>query len=91
MMLRHPPASQTKLRDFAAIIGALAALAWPIAAVLIRARRIRLTIGSAVLEVDSTARGLNISREPRLRRAGRPRATPAFRLRHRDCRSRLGI
>jgi hypothetical protein len=57
MMRRRSPEPQSRVRDLAAIIGALAALAWPIAVVLIRVRRIRLTIGSAVLEVESTARG----------------------------------
>jgi hypothetical protein len=56
-MRRQSGAPQTKLRDLAAIIGALAALAWPIAVVLLRVRSIRLRIGSAVFEVESTARG----------------------------------
>ena len=55
-MRRQSAAPQTKLRDLAAIIGALAALAWPIATVLIRVRSIRVKIGSAVVEVESTAR-----------------------------------
>jgi hypothetical protein len=53
MMSRQTPTPQSKLRDLAAIVGALAALAWPIAVVLIRVRRLRLRIGSAVLEVES--------------------------------------
>jgi hypothetical protein len=57
MMRRPSPEPRSEVRDLAAIIGALAALAWPIAVVLIRVRSIRLTIGSAVLEVESTARG----------------------------------
>ena len=56
-MRRQSAAPQTKLRDLAAIIGALAVLAWPIAVVIIRVRSIRFRIGSAVFEMESTARG----------------------------------
>jgi len=63
-MRRQSAAPQTKLRDLAAIIGALAVLAWPIAVVIIRVRSIRFRIGSAVFEMESTARGTEHQSHP---------------------------
>jgi hypothetical protein len=44
------------LRDIAAIVGALAALAWPIVVLLIRVRRIRVKLGPDGFEIESALR-----------------------------------
>jgi hypothetical protein len=60
-MARRPKAKESqatpsRLRDIAAIIGALAALAWPVVVLLTRVRRIRLTVGHGGFEIESVLR-----------------------------------
>jgi hypothetical protein len=47
-----PQATPGRLRDLAAVIGALAALAWPIVVLLIRVRRVRLKLGHREFEAE---------------------------------------
>lgn len=53
---KTPPAIGSSLWGIAAIIGALAALAWPLVVILIRVRRIRLKLGPGGLEVELVPR-----------------------------------